>query len=347
VRKIIVLLLLLALLLPGQTSLAGTAWQAPDGKIVVANRASGSISLIDVATDQVLETIELPEADNFPEPMYVVYTRTSDRVFVGDRANNRVVVFNGTNFSLDGIVPTGSGVFHMWADPHGGQLWVNNDIDNTVTVIDTRSLSVLATVALPEDLVQSGGKPHDVILDQSGQNAFVTMLGFAGDNDYLVKFSTDTYVESGRVEVGKDPHLSVTPHLQRLYVPAQNSNEIRVFDQQTLELISILNIPGAHGAGMSANGQVFYTTNLTGGGMAGLFAIDTKTNTILGEPVDTPYPVPHNIALATGLGKLYVTHSGATADKVTVYAISNNLPVPEFEGEVTVELNPFGLTYVP
>ena len=57
----------------------------------------------------------------------------------------------------------GDGVFHMWSDPHDRQLWVNNDIDKTATVIDPVSLNVIATVPMPADLVADGYKPHDVV----------------------------------------------------------------------------------------------------------------------------------------------------------------------------------------
>ena len=65
------------------------------GNMVIANRASGSISVIDVKTDQVTGTYDLPDSG---EPMYVVYSRKAHRLFVGDRANNRVVVFNPDDF---------------------------------------------------------------------------------------------------------------------------------------------------------------------------------------------------------------------------------------------------------
>jgi hypothetical protein len=78
-----------------------------------------------------------------------------------------------------------------------------------------------------------------------------------------------------------------------------------------------------------------------------LFAIDTRTNSLIGDPVDTPYPVPHNIALTRNGRKLFVTHSGAAADKVTIYTVSRHSPEPVFAGEVTVGLNPFGLAFVP
>jgi len=317
----------------------------PKGTVVVANRASGSISVIDARTDALLETVDLPAGANPPEPMYVTYSKGSGYVFVGDRANNRVVVFDADDFSVVAAIAAGNGVFHMWADSRDQQLWVNNDIDNTSTVIDPITLQVMATVAMPADLLAEGYKPHDVILEPKGRFAYVTMLGGSGDNDYLLQFSTETFEEVNRAAVGKDPHVSLTARNDLIYVPAQNSSVVSVFKRDTLEFVTELMVPGAHGAGMTPNGKVFYTTNLPGGGVNGLFAIDTNTNTILGSS-DTPFPVPHNIVV-TKNDKLFLTHSGGTSDKVSVYAVSTDAPIPALVGEVTVGLNPFGLAYVP
>jgi DNA-binding beta-propeller fold protein YncE len=344
--RFIVMLLLLATLF-GLSAFGGSESAAPArGRVVVANRASGSISIIDARSNALIETIPLPPGANTPEPMYVVYTPAKNRVFVGDRANDRVVAFNARTFAVEGTVQAGEGVFHMWADPQSKQLWVNNDIDTTTTVINPKTLEVLATVPTPADLVAMGGKPHDVILDPQGEFAFVSILGIAGPNDYVVKFSTRTFDEVGRAPVGKDPHLSLTRRNNNLYVPSQNSNEVGVLNRRTLAQVASIPVPGAHGAGMPRNGRVFYTTNLPGGGADGLFAIDTRTNTVIGS-VDTPYAVPHNIALDTSGRKLFVTHSGATADKVTIYTVNGNNAVPSLDGEVTVGLNPFGLAFVP
>ena len=62
--------------------------------------------------------------------------------------------------------------------------------------------------------------------------------------------------------------------------------------------------------------------------------------------MDAPFAVPHNIALTPDGSKLYVTHSGATADKVSVYTVGAD-GVPVFSTDVTVGLNPFGLAWVP
>jgi DNA-binding beta-propeller fold protein YncE len=340
-------LFLVALMLALSAFLPASAVQAqgdPKGEIVVANRASGSISIISVETNQLIDTIPLPADENMPEPLYVVFVKKADYVFVGDRANNRVVVFDPDDYSVIDTVDTGAGVFHMWADDRGRFLWVNNDMDKTATVIDPVTLSVVATVAMPADLVVDGYIPHDVILDPKGRFAYVTMLGGAGPDDYLVQFSTDTFQEVNRAAVGQDPHVSLTQNNELIYVPAQGSSLVSVLNRNTLEVVEEIAIPGAHGAWMSPNGQVFYTTNLTGGGPDGLFAIDTKTNAAIGS-ADTPYPVPHNIVV-TRNKKLFLTHSGPQ-DKVSIYAVSVANPIPTLIDEVTVGLNPFGLAYVP
>jgi hypothetical protein len=75
--------LLLATLLAGLAPAAQAA--SARGRFVVANRGSGSISVIDAKSWQLIDTVMLPPGDAQPEPMYVVYTAAVSRVWVGDR----------------------------------------------------------------------------------------------------------------------------------------------------------------------------------------------------------------------------------------------------------------------
>jgi DNA-binding beta-propeller fold protein YncE len=346
---LVMAILLIVTLVAGLLPAAARAQTADPSraKIVVANRGSGSISVIDAKSGTLRETLALPPGENQPEPMYVVYTPAKNRVWVGDRANDRVVVFDANDFSVEATVSVGAGVFHMWADPQNEQLWVVGDTDLTISVVDIKTLAILATVPIPADLQALGGKPHDTILDPVRNLAFVTVNGLAGPHDYVVQYSTKTFEELGRAAVGKDAHLSLARQDNQLYVPCQGSNAVFVLNRESMQTLTTIDVPGAHGAGMARDGQIFYTTNLPGGGNQGLFTIDTATNTILGPATDTPYPVPHNIALTPDSRTLFVTHSGPTADNVTIYAASQQDPLPVFVSEVTVGLNPFGLAYVP
>jgi len=142
-------------------------------------------------------------------------------------------------------------------------------------------------------------------------------------------------------------------------VPCQNTHNVFVLDRDSLApIVPPLGVIGAHGACMAPTGKTFYTTNFPGNGVAGLVTIDTETNTILGA-TDTgspPIPAPHNVVLTPNGKKLYVTHSGATGDQVTVYRVPKpeaaqalgTVPgVPIFLTSVKVGLNPFGLAFVP
>lgn len=128
-----------------------------DAYAVIANRGSGSVSVID-ARSLAVKNLALTFEDDEPlsEPMYVVHVNS--RVFVGDRANDRVAIFNRATLEVEGTLPAGQGVFHMWADPQGKQLWVSNDIDRTLTVLDPKQPSAIATVDLPADLLDMGGQ---------------------------------------------------------------------------------------------------------------------------------------------------------------------------------------------
>ena len=336
---------LLVLSIAGSAPAAALPAQIPGGgKVVVANRASGTITVISARTDEVLATVEMPDGG---EPMYVHYSARHRRVFVGDRANDRVVAFDARTFEVAGVADAGAGVFHMWGSAGLGQLWVNNDVDNTTSVIDTGSLETLATIPTPADLVAAGGKPHDVIVGPQGEFAYVSVIGVEGPMDYVVQYDTSTFEEVGRAAVGDDPHVSLTPQTGFLYVPCQGADAVFVLDRWSMELVELIDVPGAHGAGMPTGGRHFYTTNISGGGVDAIFTIDTTTLEVVGMPTDSAYPVPHNLVLTPNGRKLYLTHSGGASDKVTVYRTVGRDRLPQPIGEVTVGANPFGLDYVP
>jgi len=315
-----------------------------NGRIVVANRGSGTLTVIDARTDTA-EAVSMPAGDKPPEPMYVVYSPVRHRVFVGDRANSRVVVFHASDMSVETTIPAGNGVFHMWAGQMWRQLWVVNDIDKAITVIDTRTLKVEVQFPLPADLVALGGRPHDIIVDPVAPFAYVTMLGFAGASDYVIQYDAHSFHEVARQQVGKDPHLTASSLRGSLYVPCQGSNRVYVLDRDTLVIESVIDVPGAHGAAVSTNGRTFYTTSFPSAGQDALFAIDTKTNMVEASS-DAPFSTAHNILVAPNGQRLYVTHSGAN-NQVSVYSIRPNGGAPRLLKTVTAGHNPFGLDFVP
>ncbi len=309
-------------------------------KVLVANRGSGSVSVINTSTDAVDQTVMLPDNG---EPMYVIPQPFANRVFVGDRANDRLVVLDDRDFSIETTVDVGAGVFHMWSDYYGNQLWVVNDVDKTLSVINTHTLETVATVPIPADLESMNGFPHDVLVSPAGMLAYVTILGVDGANDYVVQYYTPTFTETGRAAVGKDAHLSMQFVDDHLFVPCQSADAVYVLDRYSMDLVKTMAVPGAHGAGMPVLGDKFYTSNISGGGTNGIYVIDINSQEVIGT-ADTPFPVPHNFSVKFNGRKLYVTHSGGSSDKVSVYRTNGNGGIPSHIKDITVGLNPFGIS---
>ncbi len=302
-------------------------------RVIIANRASGTISVIDSDTDEVLETIALPDSG---EPMYAVYNSSQHTVLVGDYGG-KVVAYDAIDFSLVGSADAGEGVFHMWLSPDNQQLWVNNEIDNTISVIDPNNLQNISTFPIPMDLNDGGFKPHDVIVDE--QYAYVTFLGPLTE-DVVVKYSRNDFSELARALVGLDPHVSLNTTNDYLYVASQGSSEVAVLNRSDLSEVAVLNVPNAHGLGMNNSGSYLYVGNISNGGTEATYTIETSTNTLSGTAVDAPFSVPHNYAVSKDDTKLYITHSGGMNNQVSVYSVD---PTPSLLGSITVENNPFGL----
>ncbi len=317
--------------------------QAQD-RIVVANRAvggnPGTISVIDVLTNSV-NTINLP-GPGIPDPMYFALEPTNYRLFVGDRANNRVIVFDALDFSVQGFIPAGNGVFHQFGNTLQNQLWVVNDIDRTATVIDMVSLQVLQTINVAPGL---GGTLHDVILDPRLPQAYITVNGIAGELDAVVRFSTETFAQTGIIRPGDNLHVGVAG--DNLYIPAQDSNLVAVFNSSTLNPVTSIGVNGAHGAETTNDENRFYTTNITAAvGQQALFVLDTQNNTVLGS-TSVLFGTPHNIALTSDNTRLYLTHSGAASTQVTFYDVSGPNGVPVFLGTLNTGNNPFAIATLP
>ena len=309
--------------------------------MLVANRNAGTFSAINTANDSVT-TYALPNPGLLPEPMYITHSPVNDLVYIGDRANQRLVVYDAGDYGIHrGFVPVGAGIFHQWGDPRHNQLWVNNDIDDTISVVDMLTSSVIKTIAIPADL--SSGKPHDVILDPNADFAYVTILGVTGINDYVLKYSTTTFTEVGRLAVGKDPHVALSALDDIRYVPTQGSDAVNVVDRTAFAIVKVIDVPNPHGAFVSGDAATFFTTNIADAGIDGLFSIDTATF-LVDSATDTPRSVPHNIRLTPDQTKLYLTHSGANTE-VSIWDVTDPAN-PSFLHSVATGSNPYGIELV-
>lgn len=107
-----------------------------DGKLYVGSRSGKRLTVIDVASAQVIMTVTLPG------PAFAVAANpVSGRVFVVDAANDRLYALDATTGALAATLPTGrqninDGGQGLAVDSVRGQVYVANYVDGTITVVD-------------------------------------------------------------------------------------------------------------------------------------------------------------------------------------------------------------------
>lgn len=310
------------------------AGASPGSEVVVANRGSGDISVIDTTT-LAATTIALPAAN--AEPMYVSHDTRHGRVLVGDRGSSTVIAFDDESYEVVATVAVGDGVFHQWIDTGREQLWVVGTTNSTVSVVATEDLSLVTTFTLPAEVIADGGVPHDVFV--AGNHAYVSVLGLSNGSGLVIQYSTKDFSETGRLATGGDPHLFV--RAGKLYVASQDASSISRFHAVTLAPLGSASVPAAHGLFVTDRGEVF-VTNIAGGGVDALWELDSQLSAVA-DVADTVPPVPHNLTVDNDR-QLWVTHSGGTADQVSVVDLDN----AGFGSSttITVGTNPFGLAFV-
>lgn len=299
--------------------------------VAVANRGDGSVSFIDANTNALKATVAIPGS----QPMYIVYVQANDKLYVGDRTGKKVHILNPNTRVVEQSINVGDGVFHMWADGQGKQLWVNNDIDNTISVIDLKSNTVIQTINV--DM-----KPHDVFLTSDGAKAYVSVLNTKPEMpDKIYMYSTTSFIKTAEANVGKDPHLFHLPGSNKLFVPCQ-SGQVYMLNGTDLNVISNVSLTGAHGLFPSPDQRTLFVSNITGGQ---LYAINTENNSQKGSTVSSLLATPHNIVVNETGTKMFVTHSGASANMLSTYSINNTGIAIAGDAVITTSTNPFGLAY--
>lgn len=117
------------------------AWPGDDGLLYVDNETGQSISAIDPATLGVTRTYDLGFTPAFAATF-------ADELWVTDTDAGRLVFLDRASGDLIDSLATGAGAHAIAIAPGGSRAWVSNQADDSVSVIDTATREVVATVAV-------------------------------------------------------------------------------------------------------------------------------------------------------------------------------------------------------
>ncbi|MBI5603818.1 MAG: beta-propeller fold lactonase family protein, partial [Deltaproteobacteria bacterium] len=328
----------------------------------VVNGSTGDIilTILDSSNQVVLlqqgptSGIDLKESNVTPPPGGETYTITVQGVGISDTstAGSPASILLGTRLKLT-LGPTSPG-------PPQAFMYVTNENDDTVRVIDTATNSLVATVNVgdqPEGIAVTpegsrayvanygsgtvsvinmltnppavttilvGGHPHGLAISPNGAQAYVTdrFVGIVS----VIDTTSNTVV--GTVSVGVGPYqVAFTPDGSRAYVTNLSSNTVSVIDTATRTVTTTVPVgAGPTGVAVTPDGSRVYVANNQSGTLS---IISTASNTVIGTVTVGVLGDPYMVAITPDGRHVYVANynSGNVAVVATEMNAVTTIPV--------------------
>ncbi len=202
--------------------------------------------------------------------------------------------------------------------------YITNGGSNSVSVIDTATNTVAATVSV-------GSSPQGVAFSPDGTLVYVANFG----SGTVSVIDTATNAIAATINAGKNPYsVAITPDGTKIYVTNYGSSTVSVIDTTTNKLISTLSV-GGQPFGVAVTETEAYVTNDEDQTVS---VIDTTTDTVT-STIDVENEFPGGVAVAGS--EVYVT-SGSTGN-VSVIDIATNTVTET----VSVGAKPHGVAVSP
>jgi PQQ-dependent catabolism-associated beta-propeller protein len=141
-------------------------------------------------------------------------------------------------------------------------LFVTNERDNTVTVLDSETLAI-------KKIIQVGARPRGIVMSPDHTEIFVCL----GDDNRIDVINTKTLSVSRSISNVPDPELiAIDPKGERVYVANEEQSQVTVIDRAAGKIVAV----GGEPEGLSVSPDLKTVVNTSElASMA--FFIDTKT----------------------------------------------------------------------
>jgi YVTN family beta-propeller protein len=223
----------------------------------ITNQGSNDVSVIDLASQQVVSTIGVGRS-----PAGVVAASRAGKVFVSNPDSRSISVIDMRNQRVVGTLPAGDGPVGIDASPDGKLLFAADWFANRLMVFDAASTEAQQA---PLARIEVGRAPAGVAAHTDNNTVFVAER----DDDSVAVVSVRERRVLGRVKVGSHPFaLLFDAARQRLYALNVQSDDVSVIDTRTLGDTPKLKVIGTvkvgkapYGAALAQNGALIYVTN--------------------------------------------------------------------------------------
>ena len=212
-------------------------------KVYVANMGSGTVSVIDGATNGVTPIVIGP----FDYPGPVAVNPTTNKIYVANTGSSSVSVIDG---ATNGVTPVavGTNPFAVGVNSTTNKIYTANFNSSTVSVIDGATNSVTPIVIGPFDY------PGPVAVNPTTNKVYVANQG---SNDVSVIDGATNSVTP--VAVGTNPFaVGVNSTTNKIYTANLNSNNVSVIkgEDNSVETVAVGTTPNAVGVNPT-NGKIY------------------------------------------------------------------------------------------
>jgi len=259
--------------------IGGTIGTQAQTRSYVAHPGDGLITVLDTATNAVVDTITVC-TDHTCTPLIPAVTPNGARVYVTNVSQPTVTVIDTLTNTVIDTITVGQAPWGIAITPDGQHAYVANT-SGTISVIDTTTNTVTATIS------DSDG-PFGVAVTPDGTRAYVSngagtvSVVDTSSNTILTNIPiTDFPVPCCGFPARSLAAIALTPDGARGYVVSASTGKTYVIDTASNSMIATIRTdPGQPlSIAMKPDGTRVYTASV--GFEARAFVIDTASNTIL------------------------------------------------------------------
>jgi YVTN family beta-propeller protein len=221
----------------------------PDGQsALVANVDDGTISVINLTTMTVSQTISLPPLNGVVpmRPSGIAILPDGSKAYVCDHVNlpgGAVYIIDMTTpqFTVSSTMLSVSGYPQSIAvTPDGSQVWVGEWGGSRVDVFDTLTNDFVYGFAVPQ--------ANGVAFNPSGTRAYMV----SGSNNTVIVADTSSYQVVAQIPVGSYPHAVLVSKTGRhVFVTNVLSNSISLIDAGSNTVLRTIKLRAQHPLGLA------------------------------------------------------------------------------------------------
>lgn len=276
--------------------------------LYVCNHQGNSLSVIDTATDTIVDTIVVPG-----EPHDVGFTPDGRHGYVSQYSLGTVTVFDTATKALGATISIGPKPQGVAVKTDGTTAYVTSSFNHTVTAINTTTNQIVAVIQVGTDPDGISNRPNSSEIWVANASNGPPAPPPNSRNSVSV-IDTNTNKEIARFGVGLTPRrVAFSPDGSRGYTANGTSDNVSIVNAPIHKTIGWMSSGGdtPRGLATTPDGLYVYVAN---NDSASLVKIDLRTNQIVKTiPVTNK---PHRVVMLKDGSKVYVSHP--LDDKVSV-----------------------------